>query len=129
MDASNTLVKFRLFNQGKIVGYEIWDSNVKKWRYSITGDDFEEYKEPHSSIYIYHDAKDALTPLICKDGGEVYENDLLQMFRDEKPVFEFPCPVNWIRGGYSHMDPMENTIVIGNIRENPEMVEGFLDGD
>ena len=67
-----------------------------------------------------HTEKDMLTPLIC-GSGEVYENDFLQIIRNGKPVFEWPCPVQWIRGGWSQMDPLMEAVVIGNLRQNPEL--------
>ena len=124
MEPINIPVKFRLFDRGRLVGYETWTRTRTRndnpnmphwWVYTGPNNEWLETQEMPA-----HTEKDMLTPLICGN-GEVYENDLLQIFRNGKPVFEWPCPVQWIRGEWSQMYPLIDSVVIGNIRQNPEL--------
>ena len=119
MEPINIPVKFRLFDRGRLVGYEAWTRNddpfMPWWVYTGPNNEWLEVQRMPA-----HTERDMLTPLIC-GSGEVYENDLLQHFKDGKPVFAWPCPVQWMRGGWSHIEPLITAVVIGNLRQNPEL--------
>lgn len=123
-------IKFRLLLHGKIVGYEKWYPGcfVKShnhwranpcWLYSKDGLHWN--PKP-----IFHDGKDQFTGLKDKNGKEVYEGDIVEYGVDRSEViwhwygFMFKHTSGDLMGCNSHAA----VETIGNIYENPELING-----
>jgi len=124
-------IKFRLINRfNKIVGYEkwytgVWDkdkswSALPCWLYST---DQKSWRPEE----IKHRTKDQYTGLHDKNGKEIYEGDILE-YHDGTGVRDRD-KVEWLIDGWYCAQPMHTLFlhkyweIIGNIYENPELLE------
>jgi len=123
-------IKFRLRLNNKMVGCEKWYSGSNKdgnwvakpqWLYSAN-------RKNWSPRYIFHNAKDLFTGLHDKNGKEIYEGDIVAYNKDYGGDKTFE--VEYKKGGFTIQNALigvckqESLEVIGNIYENPELLEG-----
>jgi len=94
------------------IKFRAWDDNFKTMRVDISMSVDYSYNGvvPRNGITLIQ-----YTGLKDKNGVEIYEGDVLQA-TDEVIVVAFPSYVNYV-----HPQSME---IIGNIYENPELLNG-----
>ena len=136
-------LKFRLVHDGKIVGYEKWYydaqnqetdrwSTQRQWLYSADGEDW-------MPGHIRHDSKDQFAGLKDKNGGEIFARDIVKFNWSadsgyepngtemiDEVVFRDGCFYFVNRetdGGAYAFRHAPHCEVIGNIHENPELLE------
>lgn len=131
-------IKFRLIYQNKIVGYEKWNRgkrshdnsiwiDLPKWLYSTD----QKYWSPTS---IASDVKDQFTGLKDTNGVYIYESDIISSdWGDDLMIYKiiYYDDLTAFLGKSLNTKPEEiNCIsdlydikVIGNIHENPELLE------
>lgn len=147
----NRVIKFRLRVDNAIVGYEKWFAGARndmgevakpQWLYSKDG----EYWNPEP---IHNRQKDEYTNLLDKDGKEIYEGDVVRILYTDWPsqigyelsLEEYKKSISRIgrvvyAGGSFSIEFDKNHAtgslfegthgekeVIGNIYENPELIE------
>lgn len=124
--------------------FRVWDKNNKKmlgWKeLDLTkelGEDEITIFEPTGQFahpIFFYDAMQSTT-LKDKNGVEIYEGDIVQHSEKPNPCFSYPFKVIQSRTGewrldnfrcgtvlaFSNQDELE---VLGNIYENPELLEG-----
>ena len=118
-------IKFRLRQDNKIVGYEKWYSGVEttddnpcgatpRWLYSKDG----KYWNPEP---IKHNCKDSFTGLLDKNGREIYEGDIIKTTGQQI----LPISIDSILIGDAKFRAINiaKCEIIGNIYENPELLE------
>jgi hypothetical protein len=79
----------------------------------------------------YHELMDnpimQFTGLNDKNGKEIYEGDIVNFINIDEPHFTNPCVIEFLNYGwhpFKHGIPMPSDIdIIGNIYENPELLE------
>lgn len=77
------------------------------------------------------------TGLYDKNGKEIWEGDILafERIKDFKKEYVFPKEIKWEnrgdRGvtGWTQFAPMDKVVVIGNIYENPEILNGLEEAE
>ena len=130
-------IKFRLrADKDKVVGYEKWSHGIRnfdadmwidtpKWLYSVD----DKYWTPSLILHRY---KDAFTGITDKNGKEIYEGDIGINIWDELCEVKFG---NYLFGNYHdgfycigkfgfHPLPFHESFeIIGNIHENPDLLE------
>ena len=133
-------IKFRAWEDGKLLGYEFLDPVFAGWRHTIHGEDSGDGSPwvRAGTIHTGHDAKrDQYTGLKDKNGREIYEGDILRT-----PLNNGKYEVRWglyrlgeygrAEGPYFYRldsGPQEEPAglcpcyVIGNIYENPELLK------
>jgi|GEM_PF-4386418 len=126
----NEEIKFRLVRNGKVVGYEklVPVDNLLYWAYRSVG---EKMFSLHSTIN--HDKKDRFTGITDMNGTEVYQRDIIKC-----DLFENNMEVIWMGNlmSFGFRDGVEVRYlppsmirVIGNIHENPELLNQNITSD
>ena len=121
-------IKFRLRVENKIVGYEKWHCGHRK------SNDFEEAKPQWlyskdgvrwRPDFIYHNKKDQYTGIEDKNESEVYDGDILCWEKYEGKEMQTRWVVKWVESKACYYDwtPRNGAMILGNIYENPELLE------
>jgi len=131
-------IKFRLRDRNnKIVGYEKWYSGSWSsdgywrakpcWLYSVDN-------KYWSSKYIPHRFKEQYTGLKDKNGKEIYERDIVEISDYAMIEASVIGQVVWFNlswqikdGGMLSIFNTDNLTVIGNVHQNPELMEADND--
>ena len=115
-------IKFRLINDGKIVGYETHELDTPCGTMNIYHNDMN--IEAVEDAYVIHDSKDQFIGPKDKNGVEIYENDNIKGFLeigDDSYDFEgrvvFGNGQFYVEGADFPLDSNDYFEVIGNIHE------------
>jgi len=116
-------IKFRLWLDGEIVGFEKHDTNhVAACTAIMHSEDGRKWVNINFGGYIKHCGKDQFTGLTDRRGRDIYDGDIVE--------HTWPRQVFWDDGGWSvkkgncfTAETARNYNTIGNIRQNPELIQ------
>ncbi len=63
------------------------------------------------------------TGLTDNNGKEIYEGDILQRYKKSGEPYKKTKTVEWFHAGFKGIEQITESAVIGNIYENPELLE------
>jgi hypothetical protein len=129
-------IKFRLRLGKKIVGYEKWYEGCFSEEEGQTANPCWLYSEDNKRwwtkyIFHFHKQKDLFTNLLDKNKKEIYEGDIVAATGMYNDVVEFRDGGFMLKGYELYetiagaMEYYDNFEVIGNIYENPELLEAI----
>lgn len=114
-------IRFRLIKDCKIVGYELWILN--RWQYAQPGS-----TNIWELGFIPHDSKDQLVGRTDKNGKEIFEGDFVESKAISKSEVLFIGGSFCFNNDFTVPDyfaryPKAELEIVGNIHENPELLE------
>ena len=117
----------------RVIKFRAWDTTTNKM---ITNDVESLYDEGYwdgvccSNFTMLHsvlETKDIIwlqfTGLTDNNGKEIYEGDILQRYKKSGEPYKKTKTVEYLHAGFVNLEHALESRVIGNIYENPELLE------